>query len=153
VIVCFFTVTVCCIIGLVFRSQVRMMQPWLCGSFYPWRVFRSPVKARLFSPHRRTLSAGTVRDGFSTLSFVYANPESCLHESQSCLTGLQSTRFCSGSSFQGHCRLMTVAGIGRFPFSGGYRILATVFVSVLIFCSCSFATCALLFTGILTDAV
>jgi hypothetical protein len=67
---------------------------------------------------------------------VSANPESCLHESQSCLTGLQSTRFCSGSSFLGHCRLMTVAGTGQLIFSGGFRILSTVFVAVLTVCSC-----------------
>lgn len=130
-----------------------MRQPWLCGSDFPWRVFKSPGKARLSSPHMRTLSAGTVRDGSSTPSFAYANPESCLHESRSSPTGLQSTRFCSGSSFLAHCRLMRVAGTEQLPFSGGFRILATVSVSVILLCSCSFATCALSFTGILTAAV
>jgi hypothetical protein len=136
VIVCCIIVIVCCFIVLVFTFKVRMMQPWPCESFYPWKVFKSPGKAKLSSPHMRTLSAGTVRDGSSALSFVSANPESCLHESQSCPTGLQSTRFCSGSSFLGHCRLMTVAGTGQLIFSGGYRILAIVFVAVLTVCNC-----------------
>jgi hypothetical protein len=48
---------------------------------------------------------------------------------------------------------MTVAGTGQPTFSGGYRILATVSVSVLRVCSCSFPTCALSSTGILTVAV